>query len=53
MENNLTEEKIYSDPQALKETTSNFNQTKFELEAAIEKWQKLSEELIKIEKQFA
>ncbi len=52
LEENLADEKVYSDPQALKETTSNFNQTKIELEAAIEKWQKLSEELTNIEKQF-
>ncbi len=52
LEENLADEKVYSDPQALKETTSNFNHTKIELETAIEQWQKLSEELANIEKQF-
>ncbi len=52
LEKNLTDENIYGDPQLLKETTSNFNQTKIALETSIEQWQKLSEELTKIENQF-
>ncbi len=52
LETNLTLEHIYSDAELLKKTTSNFHIKKNELEKSIEQWQKLSEELVKIENQF-
>ena len=53
LEKNLADEKLYSDPNLLKEMTSDYNQVKTELENTIEKWQYLSEELVKIESQFS
>ena len=52
LENDLADEKMYSNPILLKEMTTNYNRTKIDLENSIAQWHKLSEELAKIESQF-
>lgn len=52
LELNLTDPEIYSDPEAAKETTRKFNETKTELEKVLFKWEGLNEKLVKIESEF-
>lgn len=53
LELNLTDPEIYSNAEQLKETTRNFNNAKNELEKVLYKWEKLNEELVRIESQFS
>ncbi len=53
LELNLIDPEIYSNPEAAKETTKKFSETKVELEDVLLQWEKLNEELANIESQFA
>lgn len=53
LELNLIDPQIYSNPEAAKETTKKFNQTKVELEDVLLQWEKLNEELQIVESQFS
>ncbi len=52
LENDLANEKIYSDPVLLKETNLAYTQTKEQLENSMERWAELNDELEEINKQF-
>ena len=52
LEEKLADPKIYSNGEAIKQTTSKFNQVKSQLEKAINEWTNLNEELQNIEAQF-
>ena len=52
LEEKLADPKIYSNGEAIKQTTAKFNQVKSQLEKAINEWTNLNEELQNIEAQF-
>jgi ATP-binding cassette subfamily F protein 3 len=52
LEQNLAAPEVYSNPAKARDLTLEFNSSKNELEESISLWEKLSEELIEIEKQF-
>jgi chaperonin cofactor prefoldin len=49
----LVDPSVYSNPQQVKDRNSEYQQTKEKLESTINEWEKYSEELHKIEKQFS
>lgn len=53
LETELTVPETYSNPELAKETTRKFNQAKNELDETLIQWEKLNEELLKIEAQFS
>ena len=52
LEQNLAAPEVYNNPVKAREMTLEFNSSKNELEETISLWEKLSEELNEIEKQF-
>jgi ATP-binding cassette subfamily F protein 3 len=53
LEQMLVDPSVYSNPQQVKDRNSEYQQTKEKLESTINEWEKYSEELHKIEKQFS
>ncbi|MHB9012145.1 MAG: ABC-F family ATP-binding cassette domain-containing protein [Ignavibacteriaceae bacterium] len=53
LEHDLTLPEIFSNPQKARETTFEFGETKKKLLEKIKDWEKISEELLEIEKQFS
>ncbi len=52
LQNEMTKEEVYSNPQKMKEVQTNFKNSKETLNAALTEWTELSEQLEKIEKEF-
>jgi len=52
LEQNLAAPEVYNNPAKARKMTLEFNSSKNELEQSISLWEKLSEELIEIEKQY-
>jgi ATP-binding cassette subfamily F protein 3 len=53
LENQLADEKIYSNPAKAKEVTSEYNKVKEDINYKLAEWSRLSDELQKIESQFS
>jgi ATP-binding cassette subfamily F protein 3 len=53
LENQLADEKIYSNPAKAKEVTSEYNKVKEDINYKMAEWSRLSDELQKIESQFS